>query len=58
MHIVRGCQDHALVLLQIAREHPDLKDEATYLAHEWLAAAAVRISSGRFERPEKEVPPN
>jgi hypothetical protein len=58
MHIVSKCQDHALLLLQIARESPEFEAQATHLANQWLLAAAMRLSSGRVERPEKDVPPN
>jgi hypothetical protein len=58
MHIVSKYQDQALLLLQIAQEVPELEAQATYLAHQWLAAAAIRISTGRVERPENEVRPD
>jgi hypothetical protein len=58
MRIVSKCQDRALVLLQVAREHPQFKEQVTYLAREWLAIAAVRINLGLVERPKKEVRPN
>ena len=58
MRIVSNCQDRALVLLQIARENPQFEGQATYLASEWLAIAAMRISLGLAKHPEKEVRAN
>ena len=58
MRIVSQCQDRALVLLQIARENPQVEGQATYLASEWLAIAALRICLGVAERPEKQVRAN
>ena len=58
MRIVNGCQDRALVLLQIARENPQFEEQAAYLAHEWLAIAALRIASGLVERSETETRAN
>ena len=55
MRIVSQCQDRALLLLQIARENPQFEEAAAFLAHEWLAIAALRISLGVAERPEKQV---
>ena len=55
MRIVSNCQDRALVLLEIARENPEFEEQATYLANEWLAIAALRISLGVAERQEKQV---
>ena len=58
MRIVRHCQDRALLLLQIARENPEFEAQATWLAHNWLTIADIRISSGQIERPEKKVRAN
>jgi hypothetical protein len=58
MRIASQCQDHALVLLQIARENPQFEEQATYLAHEWLAITAMRVNLGLIKRPEKEVRAN
>jgi hypothetical protein len=55
MRIVSQCQDRALLLLQIARENPQFEEEAAFLAHEWLAIAALRNSLGVAECPEKQV---
>ena len=30
-----------MLLMQIAREYPALKDRATYVAQEWLVIAAI-----------------
>ena len=43
MRIASHCQDHALVLLQVAQECPEFKDQAEFLAREWLDIAAMRI---------------
>jgi len=58
MRIARHCQDRALLLLQVVQECPQFQDRAAFLAREWLAIAAMRISLGLVERPEKEVPTN
>lgn len=55
MRIVSNCQDRALLLLQIAQENPQFEEQATYLAHEWLGIADMRIRLGLIERPEKAV---
>jgi hypothetical protein len=58
LRVVNTCQDRALVLLQIARENRQFEEQATYLASEWLAIAAMRISLGLTKHPEKEVRAN
>lgn len=58
MRIASNCQDRALLLLQIARENPQFEEQATYLAHEWLAVATMQISLGLAKPPEKEVRAN
>jgi hypothetical protein len=54
MLIANQCQDRALLLLQLAQECPEVREQATHLAREWLNIAALRISSGQIERPEKD----
>ncbi len=44
MHIASHCQHRAMLLLQIAQEHPEFRERAVYLAREWLNIAAVRIT--------------
>jgi hypothetical protein len=58
MRIVSNCQDRALVLLQVAREYPQFEERANYIAHEWLAVAALQIALGVVEPPENEVRPD
>jgi hypothetical protein len=58
MRIARHCHDRALLLLQIAQECSQFEEQAAYLAREWLVVAALRISSGLVERPEKEIRSN
>jgi hypothetical protein len=58
MRIVNQCQDRALLLLQIARENPQFKEQAAFLAREYLAIAALRVSLGLAVRPEKQVRAN
>jgi hypothetical protein len=59
MRIANQCRDRALLLLQIAQECPQFKDQATHLAHELLGIATIRISLlARIERPEKDVRAN
>jgi hypothetical protein len=54
MRIASQCQDRALLLLQVAQECPQFKEQADYLAHEWLVIAAMRISLARIRAAEKE----
>ena len=53
--IASKCQDRALLLLQIAQECPDFREQATHLAREWLfiAAFADRLS-GRNRQAESK----
>jgi hypothetical protein len=46
MRIASNCRDRALLLLQIAQEWPQFKERATYLAHDWLVAAAIADELG------------
>jgi hypothetical protein len=56
MRIASQCQDRALLLLQIAQECPEFREQAVYLAREWLDVAAVRLSClDLIERVEKDV---
>jgi hypothetical protein len=57
MRIASQCQDRALVLLQVAQECPEFKDQAEFLAREWLAIAAMRIELAKFRQAEKETAP-
>jgi hypothetical protein len=43
MQIANRCQQRALFFLQIAKECPAFREQAFYLAREWLDVAAVRI---------------
>ena len=43
MQIASHCQQRALLFLQIAKECPEFREQAFYLAREWLDVAAVRI---------------
>ena len=59
MRIASQCQERALLLLQIAQECPEFREQAVYLAREWLDVAAVRLSClDLIERVEKDVLPN
>jgi hypothetical protein len=54
MRIASQCQERALLLLQIAQECPQIRDQAVYLAREWLDVAALRLSClDLIERIEK-----
>jgi hypothetical protein len=44
MRIASQCQERALLLLQIAKECPEIRDQAVHLAREWLDVAALRLS--------------
>jgi hypothetical protein len=57
MRIASQCQDRALLLLQVAEECPQFKEQAEYLAHEWLFIAAVRIELAKIRQAEKETAP-
>ncbi len=45
-------------LLQAAEECPQFKEQAEFLAHEWLVIAAIRIDLARIRQAEKEVRTN
>jgi hypothetical protein len=55
MRIASHCQDRALLLLQVAQECPQFKEQADFLAQEWLAIAAMRIDLARIRQAENEV---
>ena len=57
MHIARQCQDRALLLLQAAEECPEFKEQAEFLAHEWLLVAALWIEFAKIGQAEKETAP-
>jgi hypothetical protein len=55
MQIVSHCQQRALFFLQIAKECPAFREQAFYMAREWLDVAAVRIIClAQIEGIEKE----
>jgi hypothetical protein len=59
MRIASQCQERALLLLQIAQECPQFREQAVYLAHEWLDAAALWTSFlDLIERVEQNDRPN
>ncbi|MGA8819503.1 MAG: hypothetical protein WB624_19600 [Xanthobacteraceae bacterium] len=43
MRIANQCQQRALLLLQIAQECPQFREQAIFIAREWLNIAALRI---------------
>jgi hypothetical protein len=55
MRIASHCQDRALLLFQAAQECPQFKEQADFLAHEWLVIAAMRIDLARIRQAEKGV---
>jgi hypothetical protein len=55
MRIAGHCQDRALLLLHVAQECPDLKEQAEFLAREYLAIAAIRIGLARIRQAENEA---
>jgi hypothetical protein len=57
MRIASHCQDHALVLLQVAQECPEFKEQAEFLAREYLAIATMRIDLAKIRQAEKEPAP-
>jgi hypothetical protein len=57
MRIASQCQDRALLLLQVAKECPQFKEQADFLACEWLLIAAMRIELAKIGRAEKESAP-
>ena len=46
------------MLLQVAQECPQFKEQADFLAREWLAIAAIRIGLARIRQAEKEIRAN
>jgi hypothetical protein len=59
MRIASQCHERALLLLQIAQECPKIRDEAVYLAREWLNVAAIRLTClDMIDRFENEERPN
>ena len=55
MRIAGQCHERALLLLQIAQECPEFRDQAVYLAREWLDVAAMRLTClDLIERVENE----
>jgi hypothetical protein len=55
MQIVSHCQHRALLFLQMAKECPEFRDQAFFMAREWLDVAAVRIIClAQIESLEKE----
>ena len=55
MRIAGQCHERALLLLQIAQECPEFRDQAVYLAREWLDVAAMRLTClDLIERIENE----
>jgi hypothetical protein len=57
MRIASHCQDRALLLLQVAEECPGFKEQAEFLAREWLAIAAMRIDLAKFRQAETDTAP-
>ena len=45
------------MLLQVAQECPEFKEQAEFLAREWLNIAAMRIDLAKFRQAEKETAP-
>jgi hypothetical protein len=43
VRIANQCQQRALLLLQIAQECPQFREQAIFIAREWLNIAALRI---------------
>jgi hypothetical protein len=58
MRIASRCQDRALLLLQLAQECPQFKEQAEYLAQNWLVIAALRISLGKISQADEGIRAN
>jgi hypothetical protein len=59
MRIASQRQERALLLMQIAQECPEFRDQAVYLAREWLEVAAVHITClDLIKQTEKGDHPN
>jgi hypothetical protein len=43
VRIANQCQQRALLLLQVAQECPQFREQAIFIAREWLNIAALRI---------------
>ena len=55
MQIASQCQQRAFLFLQIAKEYPEFREQAFYLAREWLDVAAVRLMClAQIDSIEKE----
>jgi hypothetical protein len=52
MHTASHCQSRALLLLQVAEECPRLKEQAEFIASEWLFIADLRISLAKIRQIE------
>lgn len=53
MHTANHCQNRALLLLQVAKECPQVREQAEYLAREWLLIAALRVDLERSRQVDK-----
>ena len=42
MQLTNECRSRALVLMELAKEAPELKDQLLYVAQKWLTLAALR----------------
>jgi hypothetical protein len=50
MRFADACRNHALLLLEIAKEAPEFKDRATDLADMWLTIADLEDQLGGDRR--------
>jgi hypothetical protein len=55
MRVASHCQDRALLLLQVAQECPRLREQAEFIASEWLLIAALRIDLARIRQAENDA---
>ena len=55
MRFSTNCRQHALVLLELANEAPELKDRAVALAQMWLSLALLedQLTFGMDERERR-----
>lgn len=53
MRVASHCEDRALLLLQVAQECPRFREQAEFLASEWLLIAALRIDLEKSRHVDK-----
>ena len=56
MQRTNECRSRALVLMELAKEAPELKEQLLYVAQKWLTLAALKSGSlARYEISEPRI---